>query len=515
MSIFKRWLTATSHDPARQPLLSPRKRVVSEDDVLEVQEAPATTPLPYRQIVVLCFMRITEPISQSLIHPFINQMLEDLHVTPDRTKIGYYAGIITSLFAFAQLCTNFWWAMLSDRIGRKPILLSGLTGLAVSIISLSLQTSFAGMVVARCVAGVMNGNLPILQSVLAEITDETNKARAFSLIPMCNAFGIIIGPLIGGYLAKPASQYPEYFGKIQFLIDYPYFLPCFIAGMINLSAVTVGFFFLKETLPSKTNVQNLPLDNESDEEVEEPDSQPEEIASQPKPKFSALFTPTVISVLLGSLLVFFQMSSLATLIPLFAYTRFEDGGLGLNLRQMGTALTTNGFAAVIVQTATFPYLQRRWGTMKLFRSVLLIWPLVFALLPMIRWVVKQQRDVSGIDAGSKAAMVGLIFVLAIKSFGKMSIVCLTLLVNSAAPSASTFGALNGLAQSCSELARTFAPFITGAIFSISIKQQYLNGNLIWLCGLLLSCLTLFFAQTIKIQPTQVRKKSSAQGPSTS
>ncbi|KAA1089166.1 hypothetical protein PGT21_008892 [Puccinia graminis f. sp. tritici] len=179
MSIFKRWLTATSHDPARQPLLSPRKRVVSEDDVLEVQEAPATTPLPYRQIVVLCFMRITEPISQSLIHPFINQMLEDLHVTPDRTKIGYYAGIITSLFAFAQLCTNFWWAMLSDRIGRKPILLSGLTGLAVSIISLSLQTSFAGMVVARCVAGVMNGNLPILQSVLAEITDETNKARAF------------------------------------------------------------------------------------------------------------------------------------------------------------------------------------------------------------------------------------------------------------------------------------------------------------------------------------------------
>jgi hypothetical protein len=52
--------------------------------------------------------------------------------------------------------------------------------------------------------------------------------------------------LIGGYLAKPATQYPEYFGNIQFLIDYPYFLPCCIAGMINLSAVTVGFFFLKE-----------------------------------------------------------------------------------------------------------------------------------------------------------------------------------------------------------------------------------------------------------------------------
>ncbi|KAI9611350.1 hypothetical protein KEM48_004500 [Puccinia striiformis f. sp. tritici PST-130] len=515
MSIFKRWRSQSSHDPARQPLLSPSKRADSEHDGLEVREVPPTTPLPYKQVVVLCFMRITEPISQSLIHPFINQMLEDLHVTPDRTKIGYYAGIITSLFALSQLCTNFWWAMLSDRIGRKPILLSGLTGLSVSIISLSLQTSFAGMVVARCVAGVMNGNLPILQSVLAEITDETNKARAFSLIPMCNAVGIIIGPLIGGYLAKPATQYPEYFGKIEFLIDYPYFLPCFIAGMINLLAVIVGFFFLDETLPSKKRTRNLPLDNDSDEDVDDMASETGEIVTEPKPKFSALFTPTVISVLLGSLLVFFQMSSLATLIPLFAYTRFEDGGLGLNLRQMGTALTTNGFAAVIVQTATFPYLQRRWGTMKLFRSVLLIWPTVFVLLPLVRWLVEEKRESSGTEAGSKVAMIGLIFVLAVKSFGKMSIVCITLLVNSAAPSASTFGALNGLAQSCSELARTFAPFITGAIFSISIKEHYLNGNLIWLCGLLLSCLTLFFAQIIKIQPKQIRKKNSIRGPSTS
>ncbi|POW18253.1 hypothetical protein PSHT_06002 [Puccinia striiformis] len=251
MSIFKRWRSQSSHDPARQPLLSPSKRADSEHDGLEVREVPPTTPLPYKQVVVLCFMRITEPISQSLIHPFINQMLEDLHVTPDRTKIGYYAGIITTL------------------------------------------------------------------------------------IPMCNAVGIIIGPLIGGYLAKPATQYPEYFGKIEFLIDYPYFLPCFIAGMINLLAVIVGFFFLDETLPSKKRTRNLPLDNDSDEDVDDVASETGEIVTEPKPKFSALFTPTVISVLLGSLLVFFQMSSLATLIPLFAYTRFEDGGLGLNLRQMG------------------------------------------------------------------------------------------------------------------------------------------------------------------------------------
>ncbi|PLW32650.1 hypothetical protein PCASD_13363, partial [Puccinia coronata f. sp. avenae] len=419
------------------------------------------------------------------------------------------------LFAFSQLCTNFWWAMLSDRVGRKPILLSGLTGLAISMISLSLQTSFAGMVVARCVAGVMNEirhstmqspakthhsllhhhplEITHQKSVLAEITDDTNKARVEH-----SAVGIIVGPLIGGYLAKPASQYPDYFGYVQFLVDYPYFLPCFIAGMINLFAVTIGFFFLEETLASKKTHNNLSLSDQGNEHDIQEDVEPEEAAQnvpQPKPRFVELFTPSIISVLFSSLLVFFQMSSLATLIPLFAYTRFEDGGLGLNLRQMGTALTTNGFAAVVVQTVTFPYLQRRWGTVKVFRTVLLISPIVFVLLPVVHSLVQARRDASGVDAGARMAMV------ASWSF------CLTLLVNSAAPSASTFGTLNGLAQSTADLARTFAPFMTGAVFSMSIDQQYLHGNLVWVCGLLVTLvLTLFFAHTTTIiHPPRIPK----------
>lgn len=63
---------------------------------------------------------ILEPISQGLMHPFVNQMLEEINVTPDRTKIGYYAGIINSLFALSQLCTSKF-----DKI-HGPIFLSQL-----------------------------------------------------------------------------------------------------------------------------------------------------------------------------------------------------------------------------------------------------------------------------------------------------------------------------------------------------------------------------------------------------
>lgn len=492
-------------DPARQPLLGSSTPAQNASDIAELSDHESdghdqdtsVTPLPYRQLIVLCLMRITEPVSQGLIQPFINQMLEDIKVTPDRTKIGFYAGIITSLFAFSQLCTTFWWGMLSDRIGRKPILLSGLTGLSISIISFGLQTSFVGLVIARCFAGVMNGNVAIVKSVLAELTDNTNKARAFALLPTCNAIGMILGPMIGGYLAQPAQQYPGIFGNIQFLIDYPYFLPCFIAGLTNALAVILGFFYLEETLPSREKKGKTSTGNGEDENEVEGD------LIVAKPKFSALFTPTVISVLLGSILVFFQNSSWAVLVPMFAYTRFEDGGLGLNMNEIGTALTTNGFAAIIIQTIAFPHLQKRWGTLKVFRTVLMVWPIAFGLLPVIRWMAKYERDIYGQEEGSRAAMIGLMSVLAIKGIGGISMVCLALLVNAAAPSPSTFGALNGLGQSCSALARTFAPAVTGAVFSISINQHGFGANLIWFYGILMSLMSFFVAQTIKIKSDQV------------
>lgn len=104
-------------------------------------------------------------------------MLEDINVTPDRKRIGYYAGLIESLFAISQLCTVFFWGRLSDRIGRKPVLLIGLSGLMVGLTLFGLQHTFVGLVVTRSFAGAMNGNIAILKSVFTEITDATNQAR--------------------------------------------------------------------------------------------------------------------------------------------------------------------------------------------------------------------------------------------------------------------------------------------------------------------------------------------------
>ena len=65
------------------------------------------------------------------------------------------------------------------------------------------------------------------------------------------SIGLIFGPVLGGFLTNPATQFPELFGKIQFLHENPYFLPCLVSAFISLVGFAIGFFYLEETLSSR------------------------------------------------------------------------------------------------------------------------------------------------------------------------------------------------------------------------------------------------------------------------
>ncbi|KAG8990016.1 hypothetical protein FRB94_013823 [Tulasnella sp. JGI-2019a] len=136
------------------------------------------TPLPKRQLAIICLCRLAEPIAYSQIFPYINQMVEELHVTKKSADIGFYSGLVDGLFACAQLLTIFQWGRLSDRIGRKPVIISGLTGVALASSCFGLSTKFWHTLVFRAMAGGLTGNVAVIESVLGEITDETNQAQA-------------------------------------------------------------------------------------------------------------------------------------------------------------------------------------------------------------------------------------------------------------------------------------------------------------------------------------------------
>ncbi|UZJ52847.1 hypothetical protein CBS101457_002167 [Exobasidium rhododendri] len=243
------------------PSSSRQEQDDAEEQSAERARSKPPTPVPWKQLIVVLLMRLAEPISFSLIFPFIGDMLWDLGATDNRGDIGMYAGIVESIFAAVQTVTVLQWGRASDKFGRKPILINGLIGASISTILLGLSTSLPMLILARSLSGALNGNVAIFKSVVGEMTDRTNAARAFSFLPLIWALGVTVGPLLGegGYLSQPSKKYPFLFSTREDGLlalnglweRYPYFLPCVVSATITWCSIMLGIFFLEETLPSK------------------------------------------------------------------------------------------------------------------------------------------------------------------------------------------------------------------------------------------------------------------------
>lgn len=91
------------------------------------------------------------------IFPYIYFMIEDFHITEDKSKISFYAGMVTSAFTFAEFSTGLLWGRLSDKVGRKPVLLTGLIGTAISVLIFGFAPNLTVALIARAVGGLLNG----------------------------------------------------------------------------------------------------------------------------------------------------------------------------------------------------------------------------------------------------------------------------------------------------------------------------------------------------------------------
>ena len=103
-------------------------------------------------------------------------MVQDLQGGDD-TNASFYAGLLVSAFAVAEACTAMIWGTISDRYGRKPIILSGLAGVALSSLVFGFAKSYWVALVARLLGGLLNGNVSVMQTAVAEMVKKPEHER--------------------------------------------------------------------------------------------------------------------------------------------------------------------------------------------------------------------------------------------------------------------------------------------------------------------------------------------------
>ncbi|KAH9054510.1 major facilitator superfamily domain-containing protein [Lactarius vividus] len=474
---------------------------------------PSQAPLPTAQITILLTARLAESILSNSIGSYLNQLLRELpEVGGDSRKVGYYMGIIVSLYCAAEAVTSFPWNRLSDHVGRKPVLLSCLVGSTLSILLFGLSRSFWAVVLRSislstpsgtipadrpedhswCLHGAMTGHIGVVNIVITELTDETNVAQGFSMLPVALSLGRVIGPLIGGILSRPQDRWPHIFSH-PFWADYPYFLPCLVAAMFACLSLVITGLYLEETLDSKPSEKPPHARPNSDvpqgEIGDSPglDMTPDE-SDELLPLRSVLTKPVAVSV--ANHAMFGLLGSVAaTYIPLVWSTPVEYGGLDLSPASIGLWMSVYGGIGSFFQFTFFSRFVSRFGLRRVFVFSIVSCAVIYALFPF-----ENLAAVGGGPSGCSSFCRYRRFAFSI--WDTMLTACLrhsgamNMYVSSAAPNTRSLGAVYGLSDVASSVLGTVGPAAAGWLFAFSLTHDVLGGTFAYIVLLGVVCIEL-------------------------
>ena len=373
-----------------------------------------------KNVLILFFSMIVVMLGFGLVIPILPFYVKSFGAG------GSELGALMSIYGILQFIFAPIWGGLSDRYGRKPILMLGILGNAISQLLFGLSTQLWMLFAARTMAGMLSSaTLPTAMAYIGDSTSEDERGGGMGMIGAAMGIGMVLGPGMGGLLAGRSLS-----------------LPFFLAAALSMAALIL----VAVTLPEA----------------------PQKAASQPGKKSSRLAALT--QALVGPLGVLFFMAFLLS----FGLTNFEGVfGLyaadqyGYGPQQVGLLLMMIGVISAAIQGALAGRLIRRWGEVRIIRVSLFTTAVFFVLLTQASNTIQVILTVSGFifsNAMLNPSVASLVSKRAVEGQGVTM----------------------GLNNAFLSLGRIFGPLWAGWVYDINFRFPYLTGAAITAGGFLIS-----------------------------
>ena len=360
-----------------------------------------------RALPILFAVMFLVMVGFGIIIPVLPFYAEDIGANP--TQLGFLMGV----YSLMQLLFAPMWGRISDRVGRKPVIMIGILGLSLSFLLMGVSSSLWMLFVARIIGGILSSaNMPTVMAYVADITSPEDRGKGMGVVGAATGLGFVFGPAIGGV-----------FSKINLT------MPFYIAGVTSLITFFLVWFLLKESLAKETRGQT--------------NKKKTSLLGELKGSHSILFY-----------LQLFISLSLSGLEATFAYFAAEKAGIGTV--GLGYIFMIMGLASAIVQGGLVGRMTKKFGEGSVIQMGIIISALGFGLILLV-------------SNFTTAAIYLTIFGI---GNGVIRPSISALLTKS---SNAGHGSTTGLLSSFDSLGRIIGPPLGGWLFSITLNLPYISG----------------------------------------
>jgi DHA1 family tetracycline resistance protein-like MFS transporter len=372
-------------------------------------------------MAALFLIVLVDLIGFGIIIPLLPFFAEHFGASP------FQVGLVMASYSAAQLVAAPLWGRISDRVGRRPVLLATLIGMAAGSVALAFTGSLPMLFAVRIATGFMAGNISTAFAYVADITAPETRARGMGLVGAAFGLGFIAGPAIGGLLAGPDPAHADFR------------TPALAAAALSALAFALTWLRLPESLPPETRT---PL--------------PETARVAKKPRFELLRRPRLNGMIGLMFLATFVFAGMESTFAIWSRRQF-----GWGPEQNGYLFALVGILSAAIQGGLIGRLAARFGEQHLVTLGAILLALGLAAIPFARTVY---------------ALVPAM-VLAGSGFSLLSPALNSLISLEAAERER--GGVMGFARSAATLGRVLGPAWAGAIFGLIGKDApYFGGALL-------------------------------------